>query len=60
MEENSLKLQGQTTNLRDASTCADPGFAWTRAPLSMTSLKQFGKLRHYYLFAGCLFTAALP
>src|SRR6185437_16799960 len=46
MEENSLMLQCQRTNFRDASTCADPGFAGTRAPLSMTSLKYFGKLRH--------------
>ena len=33
----------QRTNFRDASTCADPGFAGTRAPLSMTSLKHFDK-----------------
>jgi len=43
MEENSLKLQWQRTNFLDASTCADPGFAGTRAPLSKTSLKHFGQ-----------------
>jgi len=42
MEENSLMLQWQRTNFRDASTCADPGFAGTRAPLSITSLKYLG------------------
>ena len=47
MEENSLKLQEQRTNFLDASTCADPGFAGTRAPLSKTSLKHFGQLRHF-------------
>jgi hypothetical protein len=37
----------QRTHFRDASTCADPAFAGTRTPLSRTSLKHFGKLRHY-------------
>jgi hypothetical protein len=47
MEENSLKLhgKGQTFGmLRLALIPASPG---TRAPLSMTSPKYFGKLRHY-------------
>src|SRR3954453_23898805 len=37
----------QRTNFRDASTCADPGFAAIRASLSMTSLKCFGNRRHH-------------
>jgi hypothetical protein len=41
----------QRINFRDASTCADPGFAGTRAPLSMTSLEQFRKRRHYQTLA---------
>jgi hypothetical protein len=59
-----LESAWQRTHFRDASTCADPGFqpqlaqkrrdpgapfAGTRAPLSTTSPKHFGKLRHYPL-----------
>jgi hypothetical protein len=39
MEENSLKLHGKGQIFGMASTCADPGFARTRAPLSMAGLK---------------------
>jgi len=37
----------QRTDPRDASACADPGFAGTRTALSMTSPKHFRHIENY-------------